>query len=292
MAFNKLREMHLHFEEEHSPKPDFHCTYDGCEEQFLGQRALNLHQRKDHLKLEFKCPEEECPKILTSKSGLAAHIQAIHEYRTWASCDATYTSRSGLRAHLRAVHNPIKFRCSYPDCSSVYIAQASLIDHVRQKHRSWVLMESPCPSADQEECRESFPSPSLAALHANAVHWGQFPCSNHEQSDCKAFFLDKSPADIHAREHLRFICSVARCKDAVMGRARGRSSFPKHTQQHRVSSQFSKILSFFRNPRRSLLLQDLRMSMMRMKATLCLTMTTSTTLKITTTPVPKISIMG
>lgn len=246
-AFNKLREMHLHFEEEHSPKPIFHCTYDGCEEQFLAQRALNLHQRKDHLKLEFKCPEEECPKILTSQGGLEAHIQAIHECRNylchWPSCDATYTSRSGLRSHLRAVHNPIKLQCSYPDCSSVYTSQASLMDHVRQKHRNWISMESPCPLADQEDCRESFPSPSLAALHANAVHWGQFPCSNHEQSDCKALFLDKNSADLHARGHLRFICSVACCKDAVMGRARDRSSFRKHTQQHRKSKQFCTLIN-------------------------------------------------
>jgi hypothetical protein len=104
-------------------------------------------------------------------------------------------------------------------------------------------MESPCPLADQEECRESFPSPFLAGLHANAVHWGQFPCSNHKQSNCKALFLTKNSADLHAKRHLRFICSVPRCKDAVMGRARDCSSFRIHSQQHRESGQFSNLIN-------------------------------------------------
>lgn len=84
MAFNKLKEVQSHFEEEHATKPIFRCTYDGCKEQFLSQRALNLHQRQDHLKLEFKCPVEDCPKTLTSKPGLKCHIQAVHEGRTYS----------------------------------------------------------------------------------------------------------------------------------------------------------------------------------------------------------------
>ena len=103
-----------------------------------------------------------------------AHIKAAHEGRIfschWAGCDETYTSGPGFRAQLRAVHNPTKLQCSYADCSSVYTSQTALIDHVKKKHPSWALMESTWPMADQE-CRESFFSPFLAGLHANAVHW-------------------------------------------------------------------------------------------------------------------------
>ncbi|KAI5863070.1 hypothetical protein GGS23DRAFT_51307 [Durotheca rogersii] len=66
----------------------------------------------------------------------------------------------------------------------------------------------------------------------------------NEQSDCKALFLTKSSADEHVRGHLRFICPVPRCKDAVMGRAK-RSLVISHntSQQHRESDQFSNLIN-------------------------------------------------
>lgn len=43
------------------------------------QHALHLHQRSEHLKLEFPCPMEGCSKTLTSRLGIKQHVKAVHE---------------------------------------------------------------------------------------------------------------------------------------------------------------------------------------------------------------------
>lgn len=60
------------------------------------------------------------------------------------------------------MHNPTKLQCLYADCSSVHTSQASVIDHVQQKHPGWLSVESPV--ADQLECEGVIPLPVFGRL--------------------------------------------------------------------------------------------------------------------------------
>ncbi|OIW35135.1 hypothetical protein CONLIGDRAFT_710369, partial [Coniochaeta ligniaria NRRL 30616] len=78
MFLNNL-DMQSHLEQKHPHMRTFPFPYEDCEVVCKSQHALHLHQRSEHLKLEFPCPMEGRSKTLTLKLGIKQHVKAVHE---------------------------------------------------------------------------------------------------------------------------------------------------------------------------------------------------------------------
>lgn len=209
------------------------------------QNALNLHQRSEHLRLEFRCPVEGCPKTLTSKLGIKEHVKFLHEAIIYPchveGCAKILSSSSTLARHVKEMHSSVRIPCPHPGCKSVSRSEARLTGHMKQAHDHAPPLIHVCPMADREGCSERFPDSHAAAMHANVAHYGKFPCVLHEESGCTQLFADKAAATCHAYKHRSWICPIPQCVDNVMGRGKCRDTYLEHEKQHEELGHFTTL---------------------------------------------------
>lgn len=135
----------------------FPCPYEDCEVVCKSQHALHLlHQRSEHLKMEFPCPVEGCSKTSTSKLGIKKHVEVVHEGacfpRHEEGCAKIFSSSSSLARHIKNGHGPVTIPCLHPGCESVFRSEGSLKSHVKKVHGHTPPLIHPCPMANREGC--------------------------------------------------------------------------------------------------------------------------------------------
>jgi hypothetical protein len=91
----------------------------------------------------------------------------------------------------------------------------------------------PSPLADQEDCEKLFVTVRLATRHANVAQSGTFPCPYIDEIGCEKMFATKAQADTHGRNtHVRYLCSVPMCENAIMGRSVLSTEIARHMELH------------------------------------------------------------
>ena len=168
-----------------------HCSSDGCETTECTQKAMNVHEKENHLDISYTCsvcsatnfssyesvfkheqrhykfihPCDVCGKLFQFPSQVDKH-KAVHDPKkgficTWRGCKKTLANKDSLNQHVLR-HQDLKLKCDQcPPDERTFPTTMSLKQHKQGKHGNGfiALCGSVCKWPDerrehQKECRE------------------------------------------------------------------------------------------------------------------------------------------
>ncbi len=91
----------------HSDERPHRCDWPGCDRAFKLKSGLAEHRRREHQKVEYKCPH--CPKTYKYRMQVRDHVSTQHsQFRpfTCDRCGASYSTPNLLSMHKQKVHGP------------------------------------------------------------------------------------------------------------------------------------------------------------------------------------------
>ena len=112
-----------------------------CGKGFPTTSKLKYHNMSVHVRMELKCPIENCTKVFFRRDLLRYHIRCVHTNREMHSCDEctkSFAHKSDLREHKRGVHEGRKCYCAF--CGKDFVRSSEKNRHERQTHKNEKLM--------------------------------------------------------------------------------------------------------------------------------------------------------
>jgi aspartate carbamoyltransferase regulatory subunit len=129
----------------------FKCTEQNCTAIYSSKDALNLHLSKKHTGA-FRC--DKCPERFQQASLLISHYKRFHpEDRAFTcpieNCFETFNNDSNLSYHMHHRHATSKsVKCDYPfGCSEWFFSKSIMYEHKLQTHYPSGLI---CPKCEQK----------------------------------------------------------------------------------------------------------------------------------------------
>lgn len=151
----------------HTNVKSYQCTF--CSESFSRTSTRNRHIKSVHSdERNYNCPH--CQKSFKLMNDVTTHVKKVHvplEQRKrfkCRECDKSFCNSTELREH-ELFHSSGGQKCfSCGICNMGYTSKASLISHVKRKHKEDGTMFnwSYCSL-----CQKGFHSPSLLQEHMN-----------------------------------------------------------------------------------------------------------------------------
>ncbi|KAJ8675289.1 hypothetical protein QAD02_011075 [Eretmocerus hayati] len=120
----------------HAPK-NYSCPVEGCPDSFERWALLMLHQKVEHSKSNFICPE--CDEVFSSQSSLNQHSKIHIDNRPaipcpYKNCKRLYYFKRNLDQHVRIKHTGHKFCCDL--CKVELSTKQKLREHILKIHSS------------------------------------------------------------------------------------------------------------------------------------------------------------
>ena len=143
----------------------FHCASDGCDQMEQSRKAINLHEKENHLDLSYNCTEcgatnfssykamfkhsqrhfkfihvcDICNKDFQFPSQVEKH-KSVHDKSkglvcTWQGCKKILANKDLLKQHVQC-HQDLKLKCDQCQESRSYPTTMSLKQHQQGQHRN------------------------------------------------------------------------------------------------------------------------------------------------------------
>ena len=232
-------------------KPLVDCSESDCDKQLASEWAMQRHVKSDHLRIRFDCLLQDCTRHFNSEAARSFHKKTDHEGRRfdcpYPDCNKQFTRKSDMRIHVDSFHLGKRYECPLDDCDRQFMQEAYVKELFKRVHPGRELdgrgeLTFPCPLADQEGCEKLFVTVRLATRHANVAHSGTFPCPYTNEISCEKMFATKAQADIHGRNtHVRYLCSVPMCENAIMRRSVLSTEIARHMELHERFGLFARM---------------------------------------------------
>jgi len=176
----------------------FICEISGCGKKFALKTGLMAHIGAVHNKeRSHVCPAEGCGKSFGWKGSLKGHIRIVHMQTKPFVCDKLGCSRkygleSDLKRHIRNIHNREKPHiCPEAECGKKFGLRASLQKHKKSVHQKERPFQCEIPG-----CAKTFGFKSSLNVHIRIVHNKEMPYECKEEG-CGKKFQKKRILNLH-----------------------------------------------------------------------------------------------
>ena len=154
------------FRDSESPSKEFEkeiCVF--CEKRYFSTEALKQHILTDHKPKSYKCENNECDKIFTTKVRMLDHVDAVHMKKK-------ITSKYRRKTIITR-------KCPFDVCGKMETTEVSLIRHILSNHRGFQN-----PSFKCKFCGEEFVDPYKLGGYRKRKHSTERDFKAVEQYQC------------------------------------------------------------------------------------------------------------